>query len=147
MISVNATNRSNCLENGTTDQDIGSETEIYLKSTMRFSMYTTIRGLEVVIGIIGNILTLIIINKLRNRSNVHILMIYLAVSDILVSTIYPLDVYVFASDRIFARKPYWKHVCITKEFLISFPTASCVLSYMLLSLDRYDIFSLFLQFR
>ena len=85
MISLNATNRSNCLQNATTDQDIGSDTEIYLKSTMRFSVYTTIRGLEVVIGVIGNILTLIIIKKLRNRSNVHMLIMYLAVCDISVS--------------------------------------------------------------
>ena len=120
------------LQNGTTNHDTGSETEIYLESTIQFSIYTTIRGLEVVIGIIGNILTLIIIKKIKYCSNIHILMIYLAVCDILVSAINPFGAYVFASDRIFPGKPYWKQLCITKDFLTSIVTLSCGLSYMLL---------------
>ena len=68
-------------------------------------------------------------------------MIYLAVSDILVSAINILGVYVFASDKIFYQETYWKQLCIIKDFFVSTVSVWSVLSYMLLSVDRYFIFS------
>ena len=42
-----------------------SPSELYLTSFTRFVIYSTIRSLEAIIGIIGNILTLIVIGTLK----------------------------------------------------------------------------------
>ena len=64
--------------------------EIYTTSLLHYVIYSLICSLQGIIGIVGNILTLIIILTLKSRTNVHILMIYLAVADILVSSQFPL---------------------------------------------------------
>ena len=66
-------------------------------------------------------------------------MIYLAMSDILVSAVNPLGIYIFASDRIIDRIPYWKQLCLIKGFFETIATHACQMSYMLLSVDRYAI--------
>ena len=67
---------------------------MYLKSFLRLLTLTTMHSLHGIVGIAGNILTLIIIGKLKSRINIHILMIYLAVADIMVSCQFPLANYI-----------------------------------------------------
>ena len=53
------------------------------KIFLHFLILTTMPSLQGFVGIVGNILTLISIGKLKSRTNVHILMIYLALADII----------------------------------------------------------------
>ena len=113
-----------------------SLSERFAKSTLRFSVYTTIRSLEVVFGIYGNILTLIIMKRLKYRSNGHILMIYLAVSDIILSCTFPITCYLFATETLLEKGSNWSWFCKIKEYLAFNSTAACMLGYVLLSVDR-----------
>ena len=49
----------------------------------RFLGYNIIRILQAITGIIGNTSTLILIKNLKSRTNGHLAMAYLAISDIL----------------------------------------------------------------
>ena len=113
-----------------------SPSELYLTSFTRFVIYSTIRSLEAIIGIIGNILTLIVIGTLKYRSNVHTLMIYLAVSDILVCSGFPLAVYIFGQESRLFIIDNWKILCIFKEGSEVMVTIGCMLSYTILAVDR-----------
>ena len=69
----------------------------YLLSSTRFFLYNILRLCQVLIGIPSNIMTLIVINRLRFRLNMHILMIYMAISDISSSATLPIGIYIGAS--------------------------------------------------
>ena len=69
---------------------------LYSTSMLHYTIYTMVCSLGGVVGIIGNSLTLIIIRTLKSRTNVHIFMAYLAVADILVCCLFPLELYRFA---------------------------------------------------
>ena len=59
-------------------------------SLVRSLFYNGIRCLQMIIGIIGNGMTSKILRNLKVLKNGHILMIYLAISDILVNCMVPL---------------------------------------------------------
>ena len=78
-------------------------------------VYLGLRLAQVTVGLIGNVLTLIIISKLKHRLNGHIIMVYLAVSDILVCCMLPMS-YLRMSSTINER--HWKNFCIILEFFL-----------------------------
>lgn len=61
----------------------------YQRSLIQITIYEIVRYLQAVVGIIGNAWTLRIISNLKVTSNGHIIMSYLAISDILVSCVVP----------------------------------------------------------
>ena len=110
--------------------------EKYVISFLRYIIYTTVRSLQAVVGIVGNTLSLIIIGTLRSRTNVHILMIYLAVADIMVSCQCPLAMYIFACETEVYVMSDWETLCIIKMCFEIVVTAGCMLSYTILAVDR-----------
>ena len=93
-----------------------------------------LRLAQVTVGLIGNILTLIIISKLKHRVNGHIIMVYLAVSDILMCCMLPMS-YLRMSSTIEER--HWKNFCIISEFFYAATMTYSVISYITASIDRY----------
>ena len=109
----------------------------YLGGQPRFIAYFATRCCQIFVGIIANVLTLLIIKKLRHRLNVHVIMAYLATSDILVSCILPVTIYLDASRiELMDFQYFWDKVCIAKEFSEMVFMIICIFSYILLSFDR-----------
>ncbi len=108
----------------------------YLTGTSRFFIFAPLRILIAVIGIVGNVLTLKIIKNLKVRSNGHVLMMYLAVSDISMSLVSPVVLYKTAEETIIESGPHWKELCIIKDYLDVSTSMLCITSYTLLSVDR-----------
>ena len=109
----------------------------YLGGQPRFIAYFATRCCQIVIGIIANVLTLLILKKLRRRLNVHVIMAYLATSDILVSCILHVTIYLDASwIELVDFEYFWDKVCIIKEFSEMVFMMICIFSYLLLSFDR-----------
>ena len=98
--------------------------------------YITIRCAIALVGTIGNILTLIILKNLKQRANGHILMGYLAISDILVSVVYPIEIYIIAVENFLHDWRYWHTICILNEVLVMCAIAAGTLAYVMLSTDR-----------
>ena len=108
----------------------------YKNSTERFAIYMAIRYLQALIGIPGNIFTLIIIYKMKQRTNLHIIMFYLALFDIAVFCLVPLTTYVFANEINLVQDANWDILCIVKKILFYLAFLGCVMSYVFLSVDR-----------
>ena len=64
-------------------------------------------------------------------------MTYLAMSDILTNLTYPVTFYTFALETFADKVSTWATVCIVKEAILYVATVACVMSYLLLSVDRY----------
>ena len=123
-------NYSNISQNNTS---VDNDHSHWDNSSIRNTVYFGIRTCQVIVGIIGNICTLIIISKLKHRVNGHIVMIYLAVSDILVSCMLPMSVLRNLSiidDR------HWKMFCIISEYFYCLTMSYSVVSYITASVDR-----------
>ncbi len=118
----------------------------YLEGPSRFYIFASFRIVIAIIGTIGNVLTLIIIKNLKFRSNGHILMIYLAASDIAMCLVSPVVLYELAGDSIIDVTSYWKELCIAKDYLDFSTTVACITSYTLLSIDRQVWFILNIVF-
>ena len=97
---------SSCAENSTLNQTLFDLNDAH------FAGYEIIRILQAIIGVTGNIMTLIIIKNLKSRANGHILITYLAVSDILVCCVAPMPVMVYRVKSL----THWKTLCIIKEY-------------------------------
>ena len=109
----------------------------YLGSYTRFVVYNAVRFCQIVIGIAANALTLLILKRLRHRLNVHIIMAYLATSDMLVSCMLPITTYLDASKiELMEFENFWDKICIIKEFCEMVFMIICIFSYLLLSFDR-----------
>ena len=107
------------------------------KSSSDDFVYLGLRLALVIVGLIGNICTLIIIAKLKHRVNGHIIMVYLAVSDILVCCMLPMS-YLKMSSTIYER--HWKNFCIISEYFYTATMTYSVISYITASIDRYVMF-------
>ena len=108
----------------------------YSTSTERFVIYITIRCLQALIGIPGNVCTLIIIYKMKQKANLHIIMVYLAFFDITVSCLVPLTAYVLATEANLIHIDDWDTMCIVKEILLWISYLGCNVSCAFLSVDR-----------
>ena len=135
----NSSNMSRNYDDSVTQSYItnSSEEGDYLGGQPRFIAYFATRCCQIAIGIIANALTLLILKKLRRRLNVHVIMAYLATSDILVSCILPVTIYLDASwIELVDFEYFWDKVCIIKEFSEMVFMMICIFSYLLLSFDR-----------
>ena len=109
----------------------------YLLSSTRFFLYNILRLCQVLIGIPANIMTLIVINKLRFRLNMHIVMIYMAISDISSSATLPLGIYIGASQaQVISFRNHWDTFCILKSYFDMIVIVGSMVSYFMLSVDR-----------
>ena len=89
--------------NQTMEFQFDNPEEIFAKSVLRFTIYSSVCSLQVIFGLVANVLTLVIIKQLIHRSNGHIGMTYLAVSDVLAILTYPLTFLYFCFGNI-----YWQ---------------------------------------
>ena len=105
-------------------------------SLVRVTVYNGLRCLQLIIGIIGNGMTLKIIKNLKIRTNGHILMGYLAISDILVNCLVPLSAFTSTSRFLMRGYVYYKTICITKEYFYMITSTFSVISYCILAVDR-----------
>ena len=129
MILGNNSNHSNYNEFENLESD---DTD----SLVRSLFYNGIRCLQMIIGIIGNGMTLKILRNLKVLKNGHILMIYLAISDILVNCMVPLATFTSVSMTLNFGIRYWKTICIIKEYFYVTAAGSSVICYCMLSVDR-----------
>ena len=78
-----------------------------------------------------------IISRLKHRVNGYVIMVYLAVSDILVSSLYPLSLvteYLKYSSEVGIEK--WRTICTVKTFLTTLAMTYSAISYITSSFDR-----------
>ena len=109
----------------------------YLLSSTRFIWYNIMRLCQVFIGIPANIMTLVVINRLRFRLNMHILMVYMAISDISSSATLPLGIYIGASQaQVISFRNHWDTFCILKSYFDMIVIVGSMVSYFMLSVDR-----------
>ena len=108
----------------------------YGKDNTYYTIFTTIRCIQVIFTIIANVMTLIVLGKLKYLTNGHILMVYLAVFDILVSSSFALEGFTSAASQFSLSVPHWSIFCIMREFT-NITLASCnMITYIMLSVDR-----------
>ena len=111
--------------------------DAYLLSSTRFIVYNVARCCQVCVGVPANIMTLLIIKRLRFRLNMHIIMMYMAVSDIVSSATLPIGIYMGASvAQIITFNDHWDTVCIVKTYFDMTAFLGSMLSYSMLSVDR-----------
>ena len=110
--------------------------EAYMTSLDRFVLYDGVRIIQMITGIIGNVMTLCIIGKLKVLKNGHILMIYMAVSDILVSCMVPPSIFTSILGTFTNRSAYWETLCMWSDYIYVTVSGSSLISYFLLSGDR-----------
>ena len=109
----------------------------YLLSFTRFILYSTARCCQFFIGIPGNIMTLMIVWRLRYRLNMHIIMVYMAVSDILSAVTLPMAIFIHASKiQLVSIDDHWDTLCIARHFFDTVAISACYSYYVVLSLDR-----------
>ena len=123
------------LSNSTFVPDNHSETSEFtpqVSLTLNKILYSAVRHVQLIVGIIGNVLTLIIIRNRKARANGHILMVYLAVSDMCVCCMAPLS----AAVEIKTEGNLWKVLCTVKNYVYYIAMLGSVMSYLLLSTDR-----------
>ena len=107
----------------------------YKTSVVRFSTYMAIRYVQALIGMTGNICTLVIIFKMKHRTNLHIIMVYLALSDIAVPCLVPLTTYIFANEINLIHHRDWETICVVKEIILWIAFLGCIVSYAFLAVD------------
>ena len=108
----------------------------YTCTRIGFFCFVGVRYLQMIIGIIGNGLTLQIIRNRKVLTKGHILMTYLAISDLFMSCIVPLATYTAVSRSFENSWRYWKTLCIVKEYMYKSASAFSILCYCALSVDR-----------
>ena len=125
------------IQSNLTDALIFWAQSAYLVSSTRFIVYNIARCCQALIGVPANIMTLLIIKRIRFRLNMHIIMIYLAVSDILSSATIPMSIYMSASvAQIITFTDQWDSICIIKIYFDMLIFLGSFLSYVMLSIDR-----------
>ena len=109
----------------------------YLGSSVRFLIFSMVRYCQVLVGIPANIMTLLIIKRLHIRLNMHIIMVYMAISDILASATLPIGTYISASAaKMIIFKDEWDTICVVYSSLINAVFIGVISAYAMLSIDR-----------
>ena len=109
----------------------------YLRSSICFIVFSVARYCQIFVGIPGNIMTLLILKRLRVRLNMHIIMGYMALSDTLASATLPIGTYINAPvAEMISFKDEWDIICVIYVFLINIGFIGVVSSYFMLSIDR-----------
>ena len=73
---------------------------------------------------------------MKQRTNLHIIMVYLALFDIVLSCLVPFTTYVFANEISLIDDDDWGTMCVVKEVLFYVACLGCIISYSFLSVDR-----------
>lgn len=105
-------------------------------STVRLFAYNGIRCVQCVTGVVGNALTLVIIGNLKHTAHGHVLMAYLAVSDMAVCCVAPLAFLTAATRLLPSSEGYWNSLCIVKEYFYDLAMIACCITYVVASADR-----------
>ena len=108
----------------------------YSGNWILFISMSGLRYLQVIVGIIGNGLTLHIIRKRRVLTNGHILMVYLTISDLFVSCMVPLVTFTDVSRSFENSWMYWKTLCMVKEYVYKSAAGFSIFCYSAVSVDR-----------
>ena len=119
-----------------TDHTPYNSEDDYSRTWILFLCISEIRYLQVIIGIIGNGLTLKIIRNRKVLTNGHILMVYLAISDLFVSCMVPLVTFTDVSRSFKNSWKYWKTLCMVKEYVYKSAAGFSILCYSAVSVDR-----------
>ena len=106
-------------------------------SLYRFAIYGGIRIIQMIIGFVGNGLTIHIIRNLKVLTNGHILMTYMAIAQILVNCVVPLATFADYTGTLENSSKYnWKAVTLCKDCMYFFTFALTWVCYFTLSVDR-----------
>ena len=117
--------------------NIANSQSAYLLSSTRFIAYNIARCCQVSVGVPANLQTLLIIKRISFRLNMHIIMIYMAVSDIISSATLPMGIYMGASvAQLITFTDHWDTICIIKTYFDMAAFLGSMLSYAMLSVDR-----------
>ena len=108
----------------------------YKNNWIRIVLYYGIRILQMIIGIIGNGMTLHIIRNLKILNNVHIFMIYVAVTDIVVNCIVPLAIFTDVTGTLKIKPGYWETLCLCKDGIYLTAAGFSFVCHFNLSVDR-----------
>ena len=115
----------------------------YKTSLDRFVIYDGIRIIQMIIGIVGNGLTIHIIRNLKDLNNGHILMVYIAVSHILVNCVVPLATFTdFIGSLENSSRLHWKTWSLCKDSIYLATSVFSYICYSILSVDRLVYFFL-----
>ena len=131
----------NSVNNGS-DSNYNSFESAYNRSFFRYLLYDGLRILQMIIGIIGNGMTLHIIRNLKVLKNGHILMTYMATSDILVNSVVPLGTFTTVVGTFTNRPRYWKTLCIWTDYVYLTVNSYSFIFNFILATDRYVEFIL-----
>ena len=112
------------------------EHNLFRKSNIHLLIYLFLRLVVATSGILGNCVTLDILKKLKSRSNGHILMVYLAVTDILVCSTFPLGAFGLISQVYNVDVYSYKNVCRVEEFYSMSVLGCSIVAYTIVSVDR-----------
>lgn len=109
------------------------------RSLVHLTAYVSIRIFLAVAGIVGNSITLILLKRLKHRYNGHILMVYLAVTDIFICALVVLTIPLKIADYLSIEISFHKTLCIVKEDAYITALGLSLASYTLVSVDRLGI--------
>ena len=110
--------------------------EPYEEETTFFIIFHSIRSIQAVFAIIANVMTLIVLGKLKYLTNGHVVMVYLAVFDLLVGFYYALEGFMSIAPRLSQEIPHWNKLCIVREFTAITLAACNLMTYIMLAVDR-----------
>ena len=110
----------------------------YKTSWYHFGIYNGLRLLQMIVGLIGNGLTLKVIWNLKELENGHILMTYSTVSNLLVSCIVPYET--FTALMGVMGKDNWKTLCTWQDAVYICANGFSVIAHFFMSVDRWNYF-------
>ncbi len=127
------------LRNGSNSTEAQSSADSLLSNLAYLSLYFGLRGIQCVVGTTGNVLTLLILWRLKFLSKGHVLMVYLAVSDIMSCLVAPLSGVTTFFRVLKGKSSFWYKLCVVKEGFIVVSTTCSVVCYTVVSLDRWEL--------
>ncbi len=122
---------------GSTASNITGElnNDPWLSGLTMFVIYNSVRFIQIIIGIFGNVLTLIIVPKLEQVNNGHILIFNLCISDLFTCLMWPVNLSVNLSLTHYPT--FWPKLCVVKEVLTIYSYSCSLLTYLVIAIDRY----------
>ena len=138
MIPLNTTEKDIQLGNSTDVTENVSDYSYYYneQSNTYFIIYNVIRCIQVIITIIANVMTLMVLRKLKYLTNGHILMVYLAIFNIIVPCSYTLEGFFDITSQYHIKVKHWDTICIVREFISITLIACNRITYIMLAVDR-----------
>ena len=126
------------LDTTTSPSDFISFQDEYKTNWFHFGVYNGLRLLQMIVGFIGNGLTLKVIWNLKVLENGHILIIYSTLSNILINCLVSYETYTALAGAL--GKENWKTLCTWQDLSGIVVNGLAVITYFVISVDRYLIF-------